>query len=279
MAGWTDEQNDAIVVDYFAMLAEDLAGRPYSKAAHNRTLQAIIGRPRGSIEYKHQNISAVLLGLGETWIDGYKPAFNFQTSLEDAVARWLVAPPGWLAPVANAGAGLAVSGVREDATLWIGPPPTHSNAPPPKELEKGDGHRAQDLMLRNATPATARSGALAKERILAHERATLMSAGRRDLARRVEWVTADRGDGAGFDIASFTTEGRERLIEVKTTNGWERTPFHISPNELAVADARRDDWYLVRLFDFARKPRAFELRPPLDAHVALTPTSFQASFH
>jgi hypothetical protein len=33
MAGdWTDAQNDAIVADYFAMLADDIAGRPYSKA-------------------------------------------------------------------------------------------------------------------------------------------------------------------------------------------------------------------------------------------------------
>ena len=69
MAGdWTNEQNDAIVADYFAMLAEDIAGRPYSKASHNRILQAVTGRPRGSIEYKHQNISAVLKGLGEDWI-------------------------------------------------------------------------------------------------------------------------------------------------------------------------------------------------------------------
>ena len=30
MAGdWTDEQNDAIVADYFAMLGDDIAGRPY----------------------------------------------------------------------------------------------------------------------------------------------------------------------------------------------------------------------------------------------------------
>lgn len=65
---WTDAENDRIVADYFAMLAADVAGRRYSKAAHNRALQAVIGRPRGSIEYKHQNISAVLKGLGEEWI-------------------------------------------------------------------------------------------------------------------------------------------------------------------------------------------------------------------
>lgn len=39
MAGdWTDEQNDAIVADYFAMLAADIVGRTYSKAEHNRLL-------------------------------------------------------------------------------------------------------------------------------------------------------------------------------------------------------------------------------------------------
>lgn len=102
MAGdWSDEQNDATVADYFAMLADDIAGRPYSKAKHNRLLQAVIDRPHGSIEYKHQNISAVLKGLGEDWIPGYKPAFNFQASLVDAVVRWLDRHPDWLVPAAR----------------------------------------------------------------------------------------------------------------------------------------------------------------------------------
>ena len=44
MAGdWSDAQNDAIVADYCAMLADDLAGHPYGKAGHNRLLQAMSG--------------------------------------------------------------------------------------------------------------------------------------------------------------------------------------------------------------------------------------------
>jgi hypothetical protein len=71
MAGdWSDGQNDAIVSDYFAMLANDIVGRPYSNAEHNRLLQAMIDRPSGSIDYKHQNITAVLKGLGEDWNPG-----------------------------------------------------------------------------------------------------------------------------------------------------------------------------------------------------------------
>ena len=122
-------------------------------------------------------------------------------------------------------------------------------------------------------------GRAGEERVLAYERSVLRSAGRDDLARKVRWVSEEDGDGAGYDIASFERDGRSRLIEVKTTNGWDRTPFHITRNELAVAEARRAEWCLFRLWNFSREPKAFELRPPLDAHVSLTATSYRASFH
>lgn len=278
MAGdWSDEQNDAIVADYFAMLADDIIGRPYSKAEHNRLLQTVIDRPRGSIEYKHQNISAVLKGLGEDWIPGYKPAFNFQASLVDAVVRWLDRHPDWLAPDGRMVMGSSPSALREEEMLWIGPPPTHSNAPPPDELKQMTIiARKYDVAERDArNRALGRAG---EQRVLAHERASLLAAGRTDLAERIRWVSHIDGDGAGYDILSFDADGSDRLIEVKTTNGWERTPFHITHNELAVAKERRDDWRVIRLWNFAREPKAFELRPPLEAHVSLMATSYQANF-
>ena len=122
-------------------------------------------------------------------------------------------------------------------------------------------------------------GRAGEQRVLEHERTTLSGVGRDDLARKVRWVSQEDGDGAGYDIASFAPDGQERLIEVKTTNGWERTPFYLTRNELAVAEARRTEWCLFRLWNFLREPKAFELRPPLDAHVSLTATTFEASFH
>lgn len=278
MAGaWSDAENDAIVADYFAMLAKDVAGQPYNKAEHNRRLQARIGRPKGAIEYKHQNVSAVLKGLGEDWIPGYKPAFNFQASLVDAVVRWLARHPDWLAPAARMAATSPSSTFRDEPMLWIGPPPTHSNAPPPDELAQMAAlARKYDVAERDARNRAL--GCAGEEHVLAHERASLRAAGRPDLAARVRWVSHIDGDGAGYDILSFATDGSDRLIEVKTTNGWERTPFHITRNELAVAEQRRDHWRLIRLWNFAREPRAFELHPPLDAHVSLIATSFQADF-
>lgn len=159
--------------------------------------------------------------------------------------------------------------------LWIGPPPTHSNAPPPDELEQMTRiARKYDVAERDArNRALGRAG---EERVLAHERASLLAGGRTDLAERIRWVSQVDGDGAGYDIRSFDTDGNDRLIEVKTTNGWERTPFYITRNELAVAEERRASWRLVRLWNFTRDPRAYELQPPLEAHVSLMAMSFQA---
>ena len=117
---WSDQEIDHIVADYFAMLTDELVGRSFNKAARNRDLQAVIDRSKGSIEFKHQNISAVLLGLGQPWIEGYKPAANFQNALVDGVLRWLEARPEWLAPDRLSRAALNVPEAR--GSLRIGPP-------------------------------------------------------------------------------------------------------------------------------------------------------------
>ena len=189
--------------------------------------------------------------------------------------RWFATNPGWLN---REQVSRSEPSMREAEQLWIGPAPTLSNQPPPKELEKMLSiARKFDVAARDErNRALGRAG---EECALKHERAVLSASGRSDLAAEVRWISQEDGDGAGYDISSFTPEGQSRLIEVKTTNGWERTPFHISRNELAVAEEQNANWCLLRLYNYSREPKAFELRPPLDAHVSLIATSFQASFH
>jgi hypothetical protein len=90
---WRDDELDMIVADYFAMLAEDLAGRPYVKSRHSAALMVRIGRTHRSVEFKHQNISAVMDELGLPWIPGYKPKRNYQNAIFDAIDRYLTPPP------------------------------------------------------------------------------------------------------------------------------------------------------------------------------------------
>ena len=272
---WTDAENDLIVSDYLTMLAKELRGEPFSKTGHRRRLRQQIERTEGSIEYKHQNVSAALKSLGEDWIAGYKPAFNFQMSLVDAIVRQMAKDPVWSAPVSRN--AKTAFGLHEAAELWIGPPPALRNEPEPKELEQTRAI-ARKFNVAERDERNRALGRAGEELVLKHEIQSLSNAGRHDLARKVSWTSDIAGDGAGYDIASYAADGRERLIEVKTTNGWERTPFHISRNELRVADECRESWVLLRVHSFSRSPKAFEIYPPLERHVELTPTSFQATF-
>ena len=95
---WQDDELDAIVADYFAMLEADLSGRPYVKSRHSAALMARIGRTHRSVEFKHQNISAVLDELGMPWIPGYKPKRNYQNAIFDAIDRYLTSHPAILEP-------------------------------------------------------------------------------------------------------------------------------------------------------------------------------------
>ena len=114
------------------------------------------------------------------------------------------------------------------------------------------------VAVRAANRALGRAG---EERVLRHERARLTQAGRYDLAQNVRWVSELDGDRAGYDIASFEYTGASRLIELKTTNGLERTLFHISHNEQMVVEGRADEWNLVRVWSFTCEPKAFEICP------------------
>lgn len=88
---WSNTEVEIIIADYFQMLSLELAGIPYSKADHRRKLKPLLNnRSEGSIEFKHQNISAILIKLGKPYITGYLPRKNYQRYLEDKVIDHLV---------------------------------------------------------------------------------------------------------------------------------------------------------------------------------------------
>ena len=91
---WTRGEVEAIVADYFSMVQSELAGQNYSKTAHRTALAPELnGRSKGSIEFKHGNISAVLAKRRLRSIRGYKPRGNFQELLQEAVLEYLAARP------------------------------------------------------------------------------------------------------------------------------------------------------------------------------------------
>ena len=84
MDDWSDAELEAAVKAYLDMLVAERGGSPYSKADVNLGLrEGILGaRTKGSVEYRMQNISAVMEDLGQAWLPGYKPARNVGTGVK-----------------------------------------------------------------------------------------------------------------------------------------------------------------------------------------------------
>ena len=251
------------------MLKADAVGLPYVKSRHNEALREKIQRSRGSVEYKHQNISAVLAELGMDWLPGYKPAMNYQNALFDAIDRYLSTHRTMMEQSAPAYRPAAPS-----TSVFVPPPPLSLDEKKPprlKQLIRKFDPVERDRLNR----ALGRAG---EEFVLDVERHRLSKAGMNKLARNVRWISEQEGDGAGYDILSFDPPGRERLIEVKTTNGSATTPFFLSRNEHETAAARVEDWRLYRVHCFSKGPRIFEIAPPLQKSLILQTESWRASF-
>jgi hypothetical protein len=228
-----------------------------------------IGRTHRSVEFKHQNISAVLDELGMPWIRGYIPKRNYQKSILDAIDRYLSRNPAILEIVVPPGVRSASAALQTFVAA-------------PELVEQPTPVRLQHLVRKfDPVERDRRNRALGRageEFVVDVERQTLQAADRGDLAEKVRWVALEDGDAAGYDVLSFEIDGREKFVEVKTTNGSARTPFYLTRNEHAVGTANPDIWRIHRVHLFSTAPQIFTLSPPLEAAVCLRPESWRASF-
>ena len=213
----------------------------------------------------------MLRELGLPWIFGYKPLRNYQNALIAGIERYLSATR-------------IPSLVPEPPMLEVAAPkPLYVELPPilqqPAQAKSDYLHRLVSKFDPAARDARNRAlGRRGEEAVLTSEQARLRAVGRTDLARKVDWVSERQGDGAGYDILSFTEGGEERLLEVKTTLGYALTPFFLSANEHALSEERPTNFRIFRLYDFAREPKAFEIAPPLTDALYLRTANYRASF-
>ena len=90
---WSDEELEASVDAYLKMLKWETEGTKYVKSKINSELRdgPLSSRTKGSVEFRMQNISAVMQELGVTWIKGYKPAANVgeqvKTNIKKVILR------------------------------------------------------------------------------------------------------------------------------------------------------------------------------------------------
>lgn len=267
---WSPAEVAATVADYLTMLAHELRGEPYTKKEHNRRLQSLLnGRSAGAIEFKRQNISAVMIELGFPYVDGYKPRRNYQElprtevlaqlSGDAEVERITEAVVEKPVPVPDPSA--------IDADVFVAPPVRDV---PPTPYERRTAPRPPTRINYLEREARNRSLGLAGELfVMQAEHRRLWEAGARHLAGRIDHVSATKGDGLGYDILSFENDGRERFIEVTTTAFGSMTPFFASAKEVEVSEAL-PTFHLYRVFKFRKRRRSSRYLVLSGSHVFST---------
>jgi len=273
---WSREEVELTVKEYLEMLMAELSGAPFNKAEHRRRLLPLLNnRSESSVEKKHQNISAILIELGFQYISGYKPLSNYQKLLYEVVSDRVLENRQLISLAAKDAERLitvpTVEGILE---VLMQPPRSklhhhHIKQYRPPYLPHPINYLEREARFRVL-------GLAGEEFAINYERARLIKNNCGQLASKIEHVAKSRGDTEGFDILSYETTGKERLIEVKTTKYGNYTPFFISRNELQVSCEKPDRYHLYRVYEFREQPRLFTLKGALSETCRLDPTSYIA---
>jgi hypothetical protein len=261
------------------MLKDELQLRPYNKTWHRNALAVQLdNRTPGSIERKHQNISAVLIEIGHPWIAGYKPLGNYQALLAEVIEE-RVRDDRELAAIVEVSISAPATVPVVSAILSrqdIVPDSSAFRYPPLAETVVTAGKIRTQTNYLEMEARNASLGNSGEIFVIEFERARLGSLGREDLANRIEHTAVIEGDGAGFDIRSFEHDASDRFIEVKTTGYGKQTPFFLSRNEVAVSKIRGSRYHLYRLFTFRDDPRFYALNGSMADQCILSPLVYAA---
>jgi hypothetical protein len=272
---WSQLEVEVTVAAYFELLEASLRGESLNKSQRKKAVAALLnGRSPDAVEYKFRNISAILAEDHVSYISGFTPLYNYQDLLREVVLQHLWARRSVQVLLEEEARSEPASPTIDDILNSLVQPP----APRPRQ------HRALQLRGVLRAPADyllmeARNQALGRageEFVVRFEQARLITARRERLAAQVEQVSVSRGDGLGYDILSFDEDGRERLVEVKTTKSGEYMPFYVTRNELAVSQAAAAAYHLYRVFRFGSEPGLFMVSGSLDQSCRLEPNSYIA---
>ena len=274
---WSAEEVEATVASYFDMLRLEARQEAYKKTEFNAALrQRLRGRSKASVELKHQNISAVLHGLGLPFIAGYKPRSNAQLLLRQAVQTFILGNAELVGQLVDSLEEVRLPTQRTYSAVLVQPPPMQTVVALEAAGPRLRLPRKVDFATRD--DANRKLGRAGEQWVIDFEHQRLVDARMAELFGRLEWVSDRLGDGAGYDILSYDTPTQPRYIEVKTTNGSHASSFNISRNELEFSREVGEAFYLYRVFQFRESPAVYMLRGDISQQVQLEPIDYRASF-
>lgn len=274
---WSEIEVELIIADYFSMLYDELAGKSINKSQHRKKLLPFLNnRSEGSIEFKHCNISASLIKAGRPYIKGYQPRYNYQKALLDRkISEYLLNHQSIAEPQFELFANQEIEIISQPKfDSWLDVAPEKSLVEEPVEqyftpvkvnyLEKEQRNQSVGL-----------SG---EQLVINYEKWRLNKAGKIALADKIEWISKEKGDGAGYDILSRNNNGTDRYIEVKSTKLAKETPIFFSRTEYDFSKRSKENYWLYRVFNLRSTPKMFQLNGQFDEFCHIEPVSYKGLF-
>lgn len=107
--------------------------------------------------------------------------------------------------------------------------------------------------------SNAENGLSGEKLVMDYEKNRLIELGRKDLAKQIKWVS-EVSDSVGYDILSYDIIDNHvmtKYIEVKTTEGNDKSVFYISKNEIKTMKKYKEHYFIYRIFNLNKNPEVF----------------------
>jgi Domain of unknown function (DUF3883) len=265
---WTLDEVEATSAAYFRLLGRQKIGKRNDNApALQKLLVKLPERNLSAVSRKFSNISSILSDMALPYLRGFAPLANRQILLEAVVNDWLSDNPDLF------------SEATEPEIENSPNKPVNFEVPPPSKGEFRDAiqsRRATKTDFAERDQRNRNLGRKGEQWAVDHFKQMLMEQGKSSLAAKTEWISETQGDGLGYDIVTYTKNGKEVFVEVKTTNGSINSPFIITSNEIRASQELGKNYVLMRIFNFSDQVQYYILRGRLDKICSLQPTHFRA---
>lgn len=275
---WAENEIRAAVRDYFTTLQAELRGRASGTIG---LWQPRLGRnddpDPAALQRKYGQIGAVLMDHGLPYCVAFAPVHDYRPSLVRAVRDYLRNHPHMLELME----GAVFRPVRTLPALDTLEPRRVLSQPPAGNGSSGAGGATELIAGADYLEKEQRNRSLAmagQQFVLAFERRRLQAQGLHKYAEAIEHVSAEHGDGAGFDILSYGVDGSERYIGVKTTRFRRETPLYLSAHEVTMSRLRGERYWIYRIHNFRDDPRLYMVNGSLAGHFELEPTQYRARY-
>lgn len=266
---WTLEEVEQTAEAYFRLLSRQHVGKKNENAsALQSLLKKLPERNLSAVSRKFSNISSILSDMALPYLRGFAPLANRQILLEAVINDLLSNDPDLLND------RVEQQHIQSVPTLSSG---LEVAAPTNGKLNEAvQARKATKTDFAERDERNRKLGRNGEQWAVEHFKQLLTANGAPILSTKTEWVSDTQGDGLGYDIVTYTNDGAEIFVEVKTTNGSINAPFILTSNEIRASKELGNSYVLMRIFNFSGAIQYYFLRGRLDKACTLLPTQFRA---